>query len=82
MPTIRWPNKETDTAPTWTELLKNLQRVQMTPTTGWGLRRQMAIRARRWSGARIPTVCSARAFFAHLADAGMVDILDGEEQTT
>ena len=74
MPMVRWPDGSTLSAETWEEMLELLAGEQWTPTSGARVRREMARRARRWSGTTIDTDGTPEHFFQELERAQLLTI--------
>jgi hypothetical protein len=77
---IRWPDGQEDRVHTWREVFEHVRRDQWTPETPYSLRRQLAERARVWSGAKIDSKLPLPEFMRALADAGMFVIEDDSEE--
>lgn len=76
MPMVRWPDGSWLSAESWGKMLKLVIDEQWQPMSGHQLRRDMARRARRWSGTHIDTDGSAEDFFRELDRAQMLSIAE------
>lgn len=76
MPMVHWPDGSWLTAESWGKMLKVLADEQWTPMSGTRLRREMARRARRWSGMHIDTDGSCEEFFREMERAQMLVVAE------
>jgi hypothetical protein len=74
---ILWSNGQRDSAESWDALLDKIRSDQMRPYTEGQFRKELARRARIWSGFRIDHTLPAPMLFKELEYAKVVVILRG-----
>ncbi len=76
MPTVIWSNGKVDQAETWEQLETLIRLDQWSGMDPEEFREEMAKRAYRWSGLRIDRGLTAQDFFAELAAAYLIEIVN------
>jgi hypothetical protein len=77
---IRWPDGEMERAPTWGALLDMLRQQQFEDLTEARFRIELGRRAYNWSYTQINAWAPPRRLFQELARAGMLDIIEDDEE--
>lgn len=73
---VFWPDGTMTEAPTAREVLEDIRAQQWRGYSALGFRRQLARRARVWSGTRVRPWASAATFLQDLERAKMLQILE------
>lgn len=76
MAAVLWSNGKVDQAATWDDLEGKVRQDQWWDLSPDEFRGAMQKRAWRWSHTRIVTAGTSEQFFAELARAGLVEIVD------
>lgn len=77
---VRWPDGSVVEAATACQLLDDVRAQQWRGYSALGFRRQLARRARVWSGTRVRPWASAAAFLHDLEAAKMLQILEAGDE--